>query len=434
MISKRAVWVVVASLFVLASAGGLCLLDASAAGQVADSHMGSELVISANNIKEFLPSVAYNWKHHEFLVVWHNTWPIGTRDIRAVRVSETGQVLTEFVVYENATKDSAQPSVAYDPVNDRYLVVWVFDSSGANTDWDLYGRFIPWDGPSAGLTDFYIITWTTSQWSPVLAYARTMEEFLVVWTNTYSGGSPPAYISAKRIYADGSGFPSAPNVSDLTLSDATYNYKDPDLTYNITRNEYLLVWQKMVSSNDIWAVRLTGDLYQLSGGPFGIAEWPDSEEKPAVAACKAADQYLVLWKSDVGTGGANYNIYGRFVTGDGNLDGGPILIDGILSPEIRSDLDCTMSGKTYLVAYEQAYVGDHYGILGALISSDHSIQPAVELMPASWTDDRTNPSVAGGYSNFLTVWEHETASTSVLDIHGRLLIPEANFMPLVVKR
>ena len=111
-----------------------------------------------------------------------------------MRVSETGDVLTEFVVYENATKDSAQASVAYDPVNDRYLVVWIFDSSGAGTDWDLYGRFIPWDGPSASLTEFSIITWTTSQWNPVLAYPRTMEEFLVVWNNTYSGGSPPAYV------------------------------------------------------------------------------------------------------------------------------------------------------------------------------------------------------------------------------------------------
>ena len=118
---------------------------------------------------------------------------------------------------------------------------------------------------------------------------------------------------------------------------AAINYIAPDLTYNVTRNEYLLVWQKVGSSNDIWAVRLTGDLFQLSGGPFGVAEWPDSEEYPAVAACKEADQYLVLWKSDVGTSGANYDIYGRFVTGDGTLDGGPILIDGILSPEIRSD-------------------------------------------------------------------------------------------------
>ena len=433
MVTKRAAWVIIASLLVLASAGGLYLLDASAAEQVADTHIGSELVISANSNEEFLPSVAYNWKHHEYLVVWHNTWAIGTRDIRAVRVSETGDVLTEFVVYENATKDSAQASVAYDPVNDRYLVVWIFDSSGSGTDWDLYGRFIPWDGPSASLTEFSIITWTTSQWNPVLAYARTMEEFLVVWNNTYSGGSPPAYVSAKRIFADGSGFPSGPNNSDLTLSDAASNYIAPDLTYNVTRNEYLLVWQKVGSSNDIWAVRLTGDLFQLSGGPFSVAGWPDSEEYPAVAACKEADQYLVLWKSDVGTSGANYNIYGRFVTGDGILDGGPILIDGILSPEIRSDVDCNISGKTYLVAYEQIYVGDHYGILGALISSNHSIEPAVEIIPASWTDDRTNPFVAGGNSNFLVVWEHEYASTSVQEIHGRLLIPEANFMPLVVK-
>ena len=81
MVTKKAVWVILASLFVLASAGGLCLLDASAAGQINDTHMSKELVISSNNNQEYLPSVAYNWKHHEYLVVWHNTWAIGTRDI-----------------------------------------------------------------------------------------------------------------------------------------------------------------------------------------------------------------------------------------------------------------------------------------------------------------------------------------------------------------
>lgn len=433
MITNKVVWVIIASLFVLASAGCLGLLAASAAGRIADTHTGSELVISANSNEEYWPSVAYNWKHHEYLVVWHNTWAIGTRDIRAVRVTEEGQVLTEFTVYENATKDSAQPSVAYDPVNDRYLVVWIFDSSGAGTDWDLYGRFIPWDGPDASLTDFYIITWTSKQWNPKLVYARTMEEYLVVWWNEYSGGSPPAYVSAKRIYADGSGFPSGPNASDLTISDASENKVQPDVTYNLTRNEYLLVWRAVSSSNDIWAVRLTGTLFQLGGGPFSVAGWPASEESPAVAACKAADQYLVTWQSDVDTGGTDYDLYGRFVTGDGILDGGPILIDSTTLPEKNADVGCTINGQKYLVTYEQEWTDLRYGITARIVSYDHSMEPSVVIVSSGNNADRTKPNVAGGFSNFLVAWEHQQDGTSYQDIHGMLVTSDANFIPLIVK-
>jgi len=117
---------------------------AGASAATTGPHLSSEIVINAVDNEKYLPSVAYNSKHQEYLVVWSTTWTIGTRDIRAQRVSAQGKLLgSEFTVNENATKDSAQPSVAYDPVNDRYLVTFIFDASGSGTDWDLWGRLIP---------------------------------------------------------------------------------------------------------------------------------------------------------------------------------------------------------------------------------------------------------------------------------------------------
>jgi hypothetical protein len=389
------------------------------------THLGGEIVISELDNEEYLPSVAYNSKHREYLVVWHTKWAIGTRDIRAARISEHGLVLSEFTVYEHATKDSAQPAVDYDPVNDRYLVAWAFDASGNSSDWDLYGRFIPWNGPNPSLTEFAICTWGTHQWNPKVAYGRAVEEFLVVWANEFQAGTPPMYISGRRVNADGSGFPGGS--SDLTISHPSQNRVNPDVTYNLARNEYLVVYDNAV---DIFGIRLTGDLSHNFGGEFGIAGWPSTEIHPAVAACKGADQYLVAWQSDQSA--SNDAIYARFIGGDGT-PAGVHLIDDTTSPEQEPDVACNLAGQQYLVAWQTRYTNIKYGIWGRLVHPDETMDASFGIVSPGSVTDRTNPVVAGGYANYLVAWEHQRDGTSYQDIHGRLITPYMEFLPLVVQ-
>ena len=41
----------------------------------------------------------------------------------------------------------------------------------------------------------------------------------------------------------------------------------------------------------------------------------------------------------------------------------------------------------------------------------------------------TEPVVAGGGTNYLTVWEHDRPGTSFQDIHGRLSVTHPVFLP-----
>lgn len=391
----------------------------------ANPHLSGEITISALDNEEYLPAVAYNWKHHEYLVVWHTTWTIGTRDIRAARISDTGQVLSTFTVYEHPTRDSAQPSVAYDPVNDRYLVVWIFDAIGNGSDWDLYGRLIPWDGPGAGLNEFAISTWGTHQWNPQVAYGRAVEEFLVVWMNEFQAGAPPVYISGRRVKAADGSFPGS--TTDLTISHTAQNRVNPDLTYNLARNEYLVVYDNAV---DIFGIRLTGDLGHNFGGEFGIAGWPDAENHPAVAACRGADQYLVAWQSDQGS--SNDAIYARFMNGEGT-PGNVYLIDDTTSPEQEADVACNLAGTQYLVTWQTRYTNVKYGIWGRLVQPDETMESEFGIVPPGSATDRTNPTSAGGHTNYLVAWEHQRDGTSYQDIHGRVVTPYAMFIPLVLR-
>jgi hypothetical protein len=398
---------------------------AVASGDAVDHHLGGHITISDHDDEQYLPSVAYNWKHHEYLVVWHDKWAIGTRDIRAARLSDTGQVLAEFVVFEHATRDSFQPSVDYDPVNDRYLVAWSFDAFGDGSDMDLYGRFVPWDGPNAALSEFPISTWSTHQWTPRVTYGRSVEEYLVVWVNEYQAGTPPMYISGRRVKADGSGFPGG--ASDLTISHASEPRINPDVAYNLARNEYLVVYD---NTFDIWGLRLTGTLDHDFGGPFTIAGWPDTEIGPAVAACKDANQFLVAWQSDQGS--SNDAIYARFIDGDGTM-AGVHLIDDTTGAEVEADVACSQQGNRYLLAWMTEYVNGRFGLWSRMANPDETFEPAFAVVHPGQAADRTSPFAAGGHANFLLAWEHQRDGTSYQDIHGRLVTPFAAFLPQALR-
>lgn len=407
-------------LFIILILGGTIL---TAAVVTASPQMSDEITVSAFENEDLLPDAAYNSKHQEYMVTWHTRWSIGTRDIRAARISKQGRVLATFTIYEHATKDSVQPSVAYDPVNDRYLVVWCFDASGNGSDWDLYGRFIPWNGPSASLTEFPICTWTTHQWTPKVTYAETPQEFLVVWNNEYQNGALPMYISGRRIKASDGSFPGGTG-SDFTISHSSENRANPDVAYNKARNEYIVVYDNAL---DIFGTRFNPSASPLGGGEFGIAGWPDAEIHPAVASCKRVDQYLVAWQSDQGSG--NDAIYARFVKGDGT-PGTVVLIDDTTSPEREADVACNMSGTKYFIAWQTRYTNLRYGIWGRLVRPDESMKPQYCIVPPGLSADRTRPVVVGGATSYLTAWEHERDGTPYQDIHARLVQMETFSWPM----
>jgi hypothetical protein len=317
--------------------------------------------------------------------------------------------------------------VAYDPVNDRYLVVWSFDTFGGGADWDLYGRFIPWNGPSGSLSEFPICTWETHQWNPKVAYGRAVEEYVVVWNNEYQSGVLPMYISARRVRATG-GFPGGD--SDLTIWDAAENRVNADVTYNLARNEYLVVYDNGV---DIFGLRLTGDLTHDFGGRIDIAGWPDVEHRPAAAACEAADQYFVAWQSYVG--GTNYDAYGRFINGNGTVADVKHLY-GTTVNETNPDVACGQGSQNYLVVWEQQYsnLTGPYGVWGRLLHTNKTQGDVFGIVAGQGSNNRTDPAVAAGPPGYLVVWEHDRHGTSYQDIHGRLVTPYSAFLPLVVRR
>jgi hypothetical protein len=377
---------------------------------------GEEIIISELESDEYEPAIAYNSIQHQYLVVWENKWgttPGSHHDIYAQRLTSTGQLLSWFAVSVNSNSQT-NPSVAYDPVNDRYLVVWVYDVNGDGSDWDVYGRFIPWNGPDPALGDFMICNWTSSQTHPVVAYALAQQEFLVVWQNQQPLVAD--YISARRVYADGGGFPD----DAFSITSGADNRAFPDVAYNLARNEYLVTWdvELSVSDTDIYGLRLTGTGGSL-GGEFVIAGWPDDEERSSVAACDQADQYLVAWQSDQGSDGSDYAIFARRLTGDGLLYD-PFEVDNTLTPETQVDVSCNADGQHYLLAWQSGHGNPIAGVWARVAYPTGAWGPTFNVVLPGASESRGYPAIGGGRSNFLVTWEHQRIGGN-LDIHGQLV-------------
>ncbi len=393
------------------------------------SVQSAEIVISALENNQYGPAVVYNWKHREYLVVWENVWPGGSHDIYAQRVSETGELLSWFFIPDGtvSTADRIHPDVAYDPVLDRYLVVWVADVGG---DLDVIGRFIPWEGPDPALHEFWISNSINDEWKPKVAFARGEEpmQYLVVWMNSAGGGD--TWIGFSRVMADGSG--TLPDVH--TLSQGTGDRDFPEIDYTRSNNTFLVVWDYEDSGDlDIYGKRLHGDGTAI-GSEFAISSYPGREEHPVVAACPEVNQFLVAWHSDQGT---NYDVFSR-VVGDQGTIGAFIGIDATTANEKEPAVSCSTSGNQYLITWQQQYssTSGPYGISGKLIYPDGQSGAAFGISgPYAGTtgDYQTEPAVAGGYHNYLTVWEQDRSGTAYQDIFGRLFTPHAIFLPLITR-
>lgn len=79
------------------------------------------------------------------------------------------------------------------------------------------------------------------------------------------------------------------------------------------------------------------------------------------------------------------------------------------------------------------YTNARYGITARLIGTNKALRPAFVLTPPGSTTDRLTPAVAGGVANYLSVWVYQRDANNQ-DIRGRIVIPHAVFLPLLLRQ
>ncbi|MEM7033119.1 MAG: DUF11 domain-containing protein, partial [Chloroflexota bacterium] len=239
------------------------------------------------------PAVAYNSTDNEYLVVWHaddtdapgitndefeifgqrlngtTGEEVGTNDFRISDVDGSG-----------STNSFAQePSVAYNSVDNEYLVVWEADdpdTSGiVNDEFEIFGqRLDGMTGAVVGTNDFRISdaggtgNANIDAGNPSVVYNSDDNEYLVVWDadDTDSNGIIDNEFEVFGQRLDGA-TGSAVGTNDFRISDVGGDGStnagtfDAAVAYNSNAHEYLAVWE----ADDTDTSGIVNDEFEIFG-------------------------------------------------------------------------------------------------------------------------------------------------------------------------
>ena len=387
------------------------------------SHLGPEKRICCNDEKEQRRSaIAYNRAHREYMVVFHNEHAPSERYISGALVSLSGDQRSLFLISPVGSYDCClNPDVAYNRLNDEYLVVWQQYNASQNK-WEIYGRFIPWEGLDFTIAPFQIAQWSSMNLKlPAVAWNNLRNEYMVVW-QTEDMSNNLLGIGRRRLAANG----------DL-LSNADYITQagfpgNPDITYNVAADQYLAVWARLGGNFvDIYGGRLNRE-GTLQGTVFPINEAADEQQLPAVTT-NEQDRYLVVWQ-DKRYG--DWDIFGQLLGVGGNKVGADFGVTLLLDDETHPHVAANGSSDQYLVVWQRSDASGE-AIEAALLNADGSPTEWIEVAPGGFGDN-ANPVVGTHIAGYFVAYEWASWTPgSNNDIYGRSWSPHTHFVPLILR-
>jgi len=290
-------------------------------------------------------SVAFNSVQKNYLVVWQKPDPFGNQNLWIQIVKRDGSLFSMQNMLVGADGWFSNPDVAYDGNLDQYLVVWEDSYSGVSA---IHGIRLDNLGNTVGSAiEISAGRMPTDTFhTPAIAYSYDFGQYLVTWR--HNQGSFQG-IEARTVDLYGI-MNSVWELTGMILGDPEL----PDVADTSVLDQFLVVWQKTATPNtdhDIYGRRFKVNTIPPSpeGPVFPIHFTAHDETAPSVAGIDkltGIGQYLVVTQSDYG---GSIFIDGQLVTDGGALDGGPFYISSLsgTAPSIAGN----QATQEYLVAW-----------------------------------------------------------------------------------
>ena len=472
------------------------------------SHMGPD---GLSNYSGRDPTAAYNAKRDQYLVVWlgrDEAQGTGEREVWGRLVDgSTGALIGDQIQISRMGPDGDSdymvnfPDAAYNSNRDEFLVVWQGNDykSGFREDFEIWGQRLVYNagalveegdefkisqmGPVAPAADAQ----SYRAYEPAVDYNSDpgIDEYLVVWHGNDQAaglGQNEHEIFGQRLGYNGLDAMVEKGRDDFRISymgpsnNDDYRASSPDVVYNSTRKEYLVVWWGdsdsfglVENEYEIWGKRVQWD--DSPAGPqqrisdMGAdGNYSYAAYDPAAAYNPGADQYLVVWSGAEELGdpfGLMLEVYGQMLHYDALGDLAEVVpndfqitylqqegyrmdraLDPVAAYNTRSDL--------FLVLWHGDYdlpplARGEFEIYGQLVDSESSLLQPLEFrlsqvgQDGDVEHDADSPAVAAGKGHsFLAVW-HSNPGTAPLsqveqEIFGQFytsLTPD--LLPVIMK-
>ena len=191
------------------------------------------------------PRVAYDRLNQRYLVVWYdqrNTFlSTSAGDIYGRLVNGNGLLSGDEIAISQANNEQLYPDVAYSPSSQRYLVSWMDRRDEENASGDVYGQMIDQNGTLQS-GDFIISSGSGgTQFFPAvhsaIAYDNTLDRFFVVWIDWRNALDTGLEVRGQLVSALG-----ATIGSNTLVSHTNINPDSLSIAYNPDNQMFLIVW------------------------------------------------------------------------------------------------------------------------------------------------------------------------------------------------
>ncbi len=336
------------------------LVDATTGAVSSDFSMVSTSSSSGRQARS--PAAVYNSANNEFLVVWQEDDGAGFVEgdfeiFGQILASNLAHLGDSFRISDMGGTGqnpfgASDPAVAFNSVENEYLVVWSGDDNVGGLvafEHEIFGQRLDENGAAQGNNDFRISdvggTGDTlfDAFHPAVAFNSVENEYLVVWdSNDDVGGLVASKFEILGQRLSEIGTAQGDNdfrISDMGATGAELNFSAfrPAVAFNSAENEYLVVWHGdddvgglVRFELEIFGQRLDENGAEQGNNDFRISDTGGTGDNsfgtsdPAVAFNSVDNEYLVVWYADDNVGGLVNNereIFGQRLNESGAAQG-----------------------------------------------------------------------------------------------------------------
>lgn len=375
---------------------------------------GAPITTQAN--AQLVPRAAYGSAIGEYLVVWEHEYSASDHDIYARRVDGAGTPLGSEIAVTVSTAFQLNPDLAYNPAYNEYLVVWEEEYSA--TDHDIRAWRVSASGERVG-GEIVVAATDVFESHPAVAYNPSRGEFLVVWEHLSGSGEVAHFdIYAQRLHPEGL------HIGDpIVIANSDLQEQRPAVAND--GSDYLVVWQgwqPYAEHYGIYAQRVTG-LGALAGSLIPVSTWEGDQVAPRLAYNPTQAQYLVVWQDHHYAPAYGSEIYGQRVSAGGDLVGGQFPIaSGGQKNRFSPDVTYSAASRSYLVAWDFANEAWDRDVYARRVAYDGTRPEDAFPISNTYNSHEMRPALAPGEGNaLLAVWEdYRNYGAQGIDIYGKV--------------
>lgn len=374
------------------------------------------------------PELAYDSVNNRYLLVYEKLTGLNY-NIYGQLVNSDGTLSgNEFVIANNARNEN-DPVVSFDPATRRYLVAWRFNSVLGD---DIYGQIVNVDGTMNG-GNFAICNNNETQLSPAVCYDSANDRFDVVW---YDSRGVAQSIYGQIVNSDGTLFGTASDVN-FVISDAGTNVNNPSVSFDIANGRFLAVWQDERNGvSDIYGQIMNADGTNFGTATnvnFAVCNDINLQSSPFVTFDNVNNRYMAVWND---FRNANMDIYGQIVNADGTLFNTVSNVNFAVCNNVNTQINPRVAFSRALQRYLSIWNDTRGGVYGQYLLADGSAVGTttdVNFPVANTTLEYVSLAYNDSFANFLSAWDTNiNPSTIGLATIGAATLPDIDVNPTTI--